>query len=42
MRLSGQDSRRGTFNQRHATLFDYETEAAYTPLANLVTTATGI
>jgi 2-oxoglutarate dehydrogenase E1 component len=35
VRLSGQDSRRGTFNQRHATLFDYQTEAAYTPLANL-------
>jgi 2-oxoglutarate dehydrogenase E1 component len=33
VRLSGQDSRRGTFNQRHATLFDTETEAAYTPLA---------
>jgi len=26
---------RGTFNQRHATLFDTETEAAYTPLANI-------
>ena len=35
VRLTGQDSRRGTFNQRHATLFDYQTEAAYTPLANL-------
>ena len=35
VRLSGQDSRRGTFNQRHATLFDTETEAAYTPLSNL-------
>ena len=35
VRLSGQDSRRGTFNQRHATLFDTETEAAYTPLANI-------
>jgi 2-oxoglutarate dehydrogenase E1 component len=35
VRLSGQDSRRGTFNQRHATLFDTETEAAYTPLANM-------
>jgi len=35
VRLSGQDSRRGTFNQRHATLFDTETEAAYTPLAHL-------
>jgi 2-oxoglutarate dehydrogenase E1 component len=35
VRLSGQDTRRGTFNQRHATLFDTETEAAYTPLANM-------
>ncbi len=35
VRLSGQDSRRGTFNQRHATLIDTETEAAYTPLANM-------
>ncbi len=35
VRLSGQDSRRGTFNQRHAALFDTETEAAYTPLANI-------
>ena len=25
MRLSGQDSRRGTFSQRHAVVFDYET-----------------
>jgi 2-oxoglutarate dehydrogenase E1 component len=33
VRLSGQDSRRGTFNQRHATLFNTATEAAYTPLA---------
>jgi 2-oxoglutarate dehydrogenase E1 component len=36
VRLSGQDSRRGTFNQRHATLFDTETEAEYTPLANIL------
>jgi len=35
VRLTGQDSRRGTFNQRHATLFDTETTAAYTPLANM-------
>ncbi|MGA3325701.1 MAG: 2-oxoglutarate dehydrogenase E1 component [Terriglobia bacterium] len=35
VRLSGQDSRRGTFNQRHATLFDTQTEAAFTPLANM-------
>jgi len=35
VRLSGQDSRRGTFNQRHAVLFDTETEAEYTPLCHV-------
>ncbi|MGD0129173.1 MAG: 2-oxoglutarate dehydrogenase E1 component [Terriglobia bacterium] len=35
VRLSGQDSRRGTFNQRHAVLFDTETQAEYTPLSHL-------
>ena len=35
VRLSGQDSRRGTFNQRHAVLVDYETGAEYVPLAHL-------
>jgi len=35
VRLSGQDSRRGTFNQRHAVLFDTETQAEYTPLCHL-------
>ncbi len=35
VRLSGQDSRRGTFSHRHAVLFDTETGARYTPLANL-------
>jgi 2-oxoglutarate dehydrogenase E1 component len=35
VRLSGQDSRRGTFSQRHAVLFDTETGADYTPLAAL-------
>jgi len=35
VRLSGQDSRRGTFNQRHAVLFDTATEAEYIPLAHL-------
>ena len=35
VRLAGQDSRRGTFGQRHATLVDYETGAEYTPLASL-------
>ncbi|MDQ6849939.1 MAG: multifunctional oxoglutarate decarboxylase/oxoglutarate dehydrogenase thiamine pyrophosphate-binding subunit/dihydrolipoyllysine-residue succinyltransferase subunit, partial [Actinomycetota bacterium] len=32
VRLSGQDSRRGTFTQRHATLIDRNTGAEYTPL----------
>ncbi len=35
VRMTGQDSRRGTFNQRHATLFDTGTEAEYTPLAHI-------
>jgi 2-oxoglutarate dehydrogenase E1 component len=35
LRLSGQDSQRGTFNQRHAVLVDTETEENYVPLANL-------
>ena len=32
VRLTGQDSRRGTFNQRHAALMDIETEEEYVPL----------
>ncbi len=36
VRLAGQDTRRGTFSQRHSVLFDYETGAEYTPLAELV------
>ena len=35
VRLSGQDSRRGTFSQRHAVLIDYETERKYFPLQTL-------
>ena len=35
VRLSGQDSQRGTFNQRHSVLIDTETESRYTPLANM-------
>jgi 2-oxoglutarate dehydrogenase E1 component len=35
VRLSGQDSRRGTFNQRHAVLVDYRTNAEHVPLAAL-------
>ena len=37
LRLSGQDSRRGTFNQRHAALYDTETEAAYLALEHIGT-----
>ena len=32
VRLSGQDSERGTFSQRHSVLTDQETERRYTPL----------
>jgi 2-oxoglutarate dehydrogenase E1 component len=35
VRLSGQDSRRGTFSHRHAVLTDYETGREYTPLSHL-------
>ncbi len=35
LRLTGQDSQRGTFNQRHAVLVDTESEETYVPLANL-------
>jgi 2-oxoglutarate dehydrogenase E1 component len=35
VRLTGQDSQRGTFNQRHSVLIDTEDEQLYTPLANL-------
>jgi 2-oxoglutarate decarboxylase len=35
VRLAGQDSRRGTFTQRHATLIDRHTGVEYTPLRNL-------
>ncbi|MDR3635406.1 MAG: 2-oxoglutarate dehydrogenase E1 component [Isosphaeraceae bacterium] len=36
VRLSGQDSRRGTFSQRHAVLVDYATGERYIPLNNVV------
>jgi 2-oxoglutarate dehydrogenase E1 component len=35
VRLSGQDSARGTFSQRHAVLVDQETEERFVPLNNL-------
>lgn len=35
VRVSGQDSQRGTFSHRHAVLHDYETGKKYSPLKNL-------
>src|SRR5438876_1688436 len=35
VRLSGQDSRRGTFNQRHSVLLDIENEQEYVPLEHI-------
>ncbi len=35
VRLSGQDSARGTFSQRHAILYDYETGQPHVPLRHL-------
>ncbi len=35
VRLSGQDSRRGTFNQRHAALVDMESGESFLPLATV-------
>ncbi len=35
VRLSGQDTRRGTFSQRHSVLVDQETGAEHAPLAQL-------
>jgi len=35
VRLSGQDSGRGTFSQRHAVLVDQENEDKYVPIANI-------
>ena len=35
VRLSGQDSRRGTFSQRHGVFVDQETENNYTPLRHI-------
>jgi 2-oxoglutarate dehydrogenase E1 component len=35
LRLTGQDTQRGTFNQRHAVLVDTESEETFVPLANL-------
>ena len=35
VRLTGQDTRRGTFSQRHAALIDTQNEAEYVPLEHL-------
>jgi len=35
VRLAGQDTRRGTFSQRHGVLVDQRTEAEYVPLAHV-------
>ena len=36
VRLSGQDSGRGTFSQRHAVLYDQETESRFVPLRHFL------
>ncbi|OBJ67770.1 multifunctional oxoglutarate decarboxylase/oxoglutarate dehydrogenase thiamine pyrophosphate-binding subunit/dihydrolipoyllysine-residue succinyltransferase subunit [Mycobacterium sp. 1274756.6] len=41
VRLSGQDTRRGTFSQRHSVLIDRETGAEFTPLQLLATNGDG-
>ena len=38
IRLSGQDSRRVTFSQRHSAIYDLRTRARYIPLKNLTKT----
>ncbi len=35
VRMAGQDTRRGTFSQRHSALVDFHTEAEYLPLEHL-------
>jgi 2-oxoglutarate dehydrogenase E1 component len=41
VRLTGQDSRRGTFNHRHAALIDTRTGADYVPLAHVAADQAG-
>ncbi|MFY9646208.1 MAG: 2-oxoglutarate dehydrogenase E1 component [Terriglobales bacterium] len=38
VRLSGQDARRATFNQRHSVLIDIQDESEYVPLRNIAAT----
>jgi len=40
VRLSGQDSGRGTFSQRHAVLYDTQTGKSWSPLSELRSTST--
>ena len=40
VRLAGQDSRRGTFAHRHATLHDYQTGDEHTPLTKVASAGT--
>ena len=42
IRISGQDSRRGTFNHRHSVLTDIEDEHEYIPLCNLAADQAGV
>ncbi|ORW91750.1 multifunctional oxoglutarate decarboxylase/oxoglutarate dehydrogenase thiamine pyrophosphate-binding subunit/dihydrolipoyllysine-residue succinyltransferase subunit, partial [Mycolicibacter terrae] len=41
VRLSGQDTRRGTFSQRHSVIFDHTNGAEFSPLQLLATTPDG-
>ncbi len=41
VRLSGQDSRRGTFSQRHSVIIDRKTGEEYTPLNQLISMEAG-
>ncbi|MCU1643607.1 MAG: 2-oxoglutarate decarboxylase [Nocardia sp.] len=41
VRLTGQDSRRGTFSQRHSVIIDRKTGGEYTPLHNIGSTNPG-
>jgi 2-oxoglutarate dehydrogenase E1 component len=40
VRLAGQDSQRGTFNQRHSVLVDTQTEVRYAPLDHMIQSGT--
>ena len=41
VRLSGQDSRRGTFSHRHSVLHDINDDSAYVPLVSIVRSGAG-